>query len=102
MSGGNLKNACLTTSYFLPNKMNFHLNMLGTLMLHMITRERNGANIVTIYQRGLRDRKMELHKKIVNPTPLRGNICNTSIFGFSTRTRENQLPFGRSRDKVVT
>jgi hypothetical protein len=46
---------------------------------------------------------MKLRKKIVNPTRLIDNICNTPIFGFNTRsrTRENGLPFGRPRDEVV-
>ncbi|MCH99427.1 hypothetical protein A2U01_0020440 [Trifolium medium] len=29
VSGENMKDACLTTSYLFPNKMNVHLNMLG-------------------------------------------------------------------------
>jgi hypothetical protein len=44
---------------------------------------------------------MKLRKKIVNPTRFIDNICNTPIFGFNTRTRESELPFGRPRDEVV-
>lgn len=102
MSRGNMKNTCLTTRYFFPNKMNVYLNILGTLMLHRITREINDTNIVTIHQSCLRDRKMEFQKKIMNPTQLIDNISNTSIFDFIIRTREPKLSFGRSKDKFVT
>jgi hypothetical protein len=39
----------LTMSYLFP-EMNIHLNMLGILMLHRFTIERNGTNIVRIHQ----------------------------------------------------
>ncbi|MCI50131.1 hypothetical protein A2U01_0071375, partial [Trifolium medium] len=34
----NMKDVCLATSYLFPNKTNVHLNMLGMLMLHRISR----------------------------------------------------------------
>jgi hypothetical protein len=50
----------------------------------------------------LRNGKIELQKKVVDPTGYRDNISNTSMFSFSTKTRESRLPFGRPRYKIVT
>jgi hypothetical protein len=83
-----MKDVCLSTGYLFRNKMNVHLNMLGALMLHRITREIDGTDIVTIHQSGLRDMKVELREKVVYPASFRDNFGNTPIFDFSTGMRK--------------
>ncbi|MCI65605.1 hypothetical protein A2U01_0086863, partial [Trifolium medium] len=75
--------------------------MLDMLMLHRIIKLIDDIDIVTIHQGGMTNEKMELHKKIANPTRFSDNIDNTLIFGFSIGTRESRLPFGRPNDKIV-
>jgi hypothetical protein len=82
--------AGLTMYYLFPNKMYVHLNMLGALMLHMITWEINGTDIVTIHQSGLRDRKVELQEKVTYPARFKDHVLPFPLYSASALERERE------------
>jgi hypothetical protein len=88
--------AGLTMYYLFPNKMYVHLNMLGALMLHMITWEINGTDIVTIHQSGLRDRKVELQEKVTYPARFKDHVLPFPLYSASALERERE----RERERV--
>ena len=59
-----MKNAEMTKGNILANKMNVHLNMLGTLVLNWIGRQIDRADVVAIDNSGLLQRDMKLDQKV--------------------------------------
>ena len=64
MVGRNMKDARLTSSDLLPNKMDVHLNVFGGLMLDRIAWKVNSTDIVAVHQSSLRKWEMKLQEKI--------------------------------------
>jgi len=93
-----MKNADNSCSNTLLNKVKINLNMFGALMLYGIGRHVDGADIIAVNQGSSANRCMQLSKKLAQPR----NLCDSSVFGLSTGTRNCSLALGGPGDEIVT
>lgn len=97
-----MKDTCLALRGLFLNKVNVHINMFCTLMLHGVSVKVDNTNIIPIHQSSLRKWVVKLQEKVVKPTRFRNHISNTLVVNFCTRALKHGLSFERPGNEVVT
>jgi hypothetical protein len=82
--------------------MQINLHMLGALMLNGIGGEIYSTDIVTIDKTGSRQGLVKFLKKLSEPGDFSNTICNSTILGLSTGSRDGGLALGGPRNKKAT
>ena len=77
------------------------LQMLRPLMLNGVGGEIHGADVVTVDERALGERAMELRQELSKPGHLRHAVSDSTVLRLDTGTGDNWPPLGRPGDKVA-
>jgi len=96
-----MHDADFTNGNTLPHEVEIDLNVLGALMLDGVGAHVNGADVVTIDQRGALRSSMELKEKLTQPSGFGDTIGHCTILSFSTGSGDRILSLRRPRNQVV-
>ena len=97
-----MKNSKITNGNPLPDEVEINLNMLGSLMLNRIGGHVDDDDVVTIHQRSVAKRGVELQEELAQPCSFYNSISHSVILSFSTRPRDGVLTLGGPGDEVIT
>ena len=76
------------------------LHMLRPLMLNGVGGEIHGADVVTVDERALGERVVELRQELSEPGRLRHAISDSTVLRLGTGAGDNGLLLGRPGDQV--
>ena len=83
------------------NEVQVDLHMLRPLMLDGVDGEIHSADVVTVDERALGERAVELRQELSEPGCLRHAVSNSPVLRLGTGARDNRLPLGRPGDQVA-
>ena len=97
-----MHDADFTNGNTLPHEVEIDLNVLGALMLDGVGAHVNGADVVTIDQRGAPEWSMKLEEQLSESCSLCNTIGYSPVFGLCTGPGHCVLTLRRPGDKIIS
>jgi hypothetical protein len=102
LGGGRyVKNPHLADGNPILDKVEVDLHVLRPLVLNGVGGEVHRTDVVTVDQRALGERSVELGEKLPEPGGLSHTVSNSAVLRLSTRAGDHRLALGRLGHKVA-